>query len=151
MSGIGRGIILGIVKPQSAQRPQEVQSMHENEIGTIIVNAAFEVHKQLGPGLLESSYEHCLSFEILQKGLNVSTQVALPLRYKSVKLECGYRLDILVENKVVVEVKAVEALNDVHMAQMLTYLKLSECKLGYLINFNVLMLKSGIRRVVKDL
>lgn len=122
--------------------------MHENEIGTIILDAAFEVHKQLGPGLLESAYESCLAYETLQRGLFLETQVALPVVYKEVKLDCGYRIDLRAARKVIVEVKAVEKLNDVHLAQILTYLKLSGCKLGYLINFNVKNLRDGIKRVV---
>lgn len=120
----------------------------ENEIGTIVLDAAFAVHKQLGPGLLESTYQACLTYDALQRGLLIETQVPLPVIYNEVKLECGYRLDILAEKKVIVEIKSVEALNEVHMAQLLTYLKLSGCKLGYLINFNVKQLKDGIRRVV---
>ena len=122
--------------------------MHENEIGTILLDAAFAVHKELGPGLLESTYEVCLSYESVQRGLFIETQVPLPVVYKEIKLDCGYRIDMRVERKVIVEVKSVEALNDVHMAQILTYMKLSGCKLGYLINFNVKLLKTGIKRVV---
>lgn len=122
--------------------------MHENEVGTLILDAAFQVHKELGPGLLESTYEACLSYEAIQRGLFIETQLPLPVIYKEVKLECGYRIDILAERKVIVELKAVEALNDVYMAQVLTYMKLSGCKLGYLINFNVKQLKDGIRRIV---
>ena len=122
--------------------------MHENEIGTILLDAAFAVHKELGPGLLESTYEVCLSYESVQRGLFIETQVPLPVVYKEVKLDCGYRIDMRDERKVIVEVKSVEALNDVHMAQILTYMKLSGCKLGYLINFNVKLLKTGIKRVV---
>ena len=124
------------------------QCMHENNIGTLILDAAFQVHKELGPGLLESTYEHCLAFELLTQELNIETQLALPVVYKNVKLDCGYRIDIRVEQKVIVEVKSVETLNDVHLAQVLTYMKLSGCKLGYLINFNVKQLKDGIRRLV---
>lgn len=120
----------------------------ENEIGSLILNAAFAVHTHLGPGLLESTYQACLIHESVQRGVEVESQVPLPVVYKEVKLECGYRLDILAEKKVIVEIKSVEALNEVHMAQLLTYLKLSNCKLGYLINFNVMHLKDGIRRVV---
>ena len=123
----------------------------ENKIGDLILDAAFEVHKNLGPGLLESAYEHCLAYELLQKDLNLRIQQPLPLVYKDVKLDCGYRLDIVVEDKVVIEVKSVEALNDVHLAQMLTYLKLTNCKLGYLLNFNVSQLKQGIKSVVNHL
>ena len=122
--------------------------MHENEIGTILLDAAFQVHKELGPGLLESTYEACLSYEASERGLFIETQLPLPVIYKEVKLECGYRIDLRAEKKVLVEIKAVEALNDVHLAQVLTYMKLSGCKLGYLINFNVKQLKDGIKRVV---
>ena len=125
--------------------------MSENEIGTLILDAAFEVHKTLGPGLLESSYEHCLAYELLNKGLRTALQKPLPLVYKETKLECGYRIDLLVEDKVIVEVKAVEAIHDIHLAQVLTYLKLTNCKLGYLLNFNVVQLKSGVKRVVLNL
>lgn len=125
--------------------------MSENQIGTLVLDAAFEVHKTLGPGLLESSYEHCLAYELLNKGLSVALQKPLPLVYKETKLECGYRIDLLVEGKVIVEVKAVEAINDIHLAQVLTYLKLTNCRLGYLLNFNVVQLKSGIKRVVHNL
>jgi GxxExxY protein len=122
--------------------------MHENEIGTVILDAAFQVHKELGPGLLESTYETCLSYEASERGLLIERQAPLPVIYKEVKLDCGYRIDLLADEKVIVEVKAVESLNDIHLAQILTYLKLSGCKLGYLINFNVKQLKDGIKRVV---
>jgi len=125
--------------------------MNENEIGKIIVDCALRVHKALGPGLLESTYEACLLYELKEAGLKVESQKALPVIYKEVKLECGYRIDLLVENKVVIEIKSVDALNDVHLAQLLTYLKLSGNRLGYLINFNVSLLKSGIKRVVNNL
>ncbi|MCX8490661.1 MAG: GxxExxY protein [Cyclobacteriaceae bacterium] len=125
--------------------------MTENEISEKIIGCAIQVHRELGPGLLESSYEECLYFELVQSGLLVEKQKPLPLVYKEVKLECGYRLDLLVEKKVVVEIKAVEALNDIHMAQILTYLKLSKCKLGLLMNFNVALMKAGIRRVANKL
>lgn len=122
--------------------------MHENEIGTVLLDAAFQVHKELGPGLLESTYEACLSYEASERGLFIETQLPLPVIYKEVKLECGYRIDLRAEKKVIVEIKAVEALNDVHLAQVLTYMKLSGCKLGYLVNFNVKQLKDGIKRIV---
>ncbi len=125
--------------------------MSENEISKIIFDCALNIHKNLGPGLLESAYEECLFYELKKHGLNVDKQKALPLIYEEVKLEIGYRIDIIVENKVIIEVKSVEALNDVHLAQILTYLKLSECKLGMLINFNVAFLKNGIRRIVNNL
>lgn len=125
--------------------------MTENEIGQIVVDRALQVHKELGPGLLESTYEACLCHELMLAGLQVESQRALPVVYKDVKLEVGYRIDSIVEHKVVIEIKAVEALNDVHLAQILTYLKLSGCRLGFLINFNVALLKNGIRRVVNNL
>lgn len=125
--------------------------MSENEISKVIFDSALRVHKNLGPGLLESAYEECLFYELQKRGLNVEKQKPLPLIYEEVKLEIGYRLDLLVENKVVIEIKAVEALNDVHLAQVLTYLKLSDCKLGLLINFNVALIKDGIKRVVNNL
>jgi len=122
--------------------------MTENEISRVIFDCALKVHKSLGPGLLESAYEECLFYELVKTGLKVEKQKALPLIYEEVKLEIGYRLDIIVENKVVIEVKAVESLNDIHLAQTLTYLKLSDCKLGMLINFNVTLIKNGIKRVI---
>lgn len=125
--------------------------MIENEISENIIGCAIQVHRELGPGLLESSYEECLYYELVQSGLLVEKQKPLPLVYKEVKLECGYRIDLMVERKVIVEVKAVEALNDIHLAQVLTYLKLSKVKLGLLMNFNVTLLKSGIKRVVNNL
>jgi len=105
----------------------------------------------LGPGLLESAYEECLYYELRKSGLWVEKQKALPLIYEEVKLDVGYRIDIVLENKLIIEVKAVEALNDIHLAQVLTYLKLSGCKLGLLINFNVVLIKDGVRRVVNNL
>ncbi len=125
--------------------------MHENELSEIIIGCAIKIHKALGPGLLESAYEECLFFELQKTGLQVVKQKALPLVYEEVKLNCGYRVDLLVENKVIVEIKSVEALNDIFLAQVLTYLRLSNCKLGLLINFNVNKLKEGIRRVVNNL
>lgn len=120
--------------------------MNENDISGKIIGCAIEVHRALGPGLLESAYEECLFYELLQAELKVERQKPLPVIYKEVKLEAGYRIDLLVEEKVVVELKAVEALNDVHTAQVLTYLKLSGCKLGLLMNFNVLKLVDEIKR-----
>ena len=125
--------------------------MTENEISKIIFDSALKIHKALGPGLLESSYEECLYYELKKEGLNVVKQKPLPLIYNEVKLEIGYRVDLFIENKVVVEVKSVEALGDIHLAQILTYLKLSGCKLGMLINFNVPLIKNGIKRVVNKL
>ena len=125
--------------------------MSENEISEKIIGCAIEIHKTLGPGLLENAYEECLFFELQKIGLQVEKQKGLPLIYKDVKLDIGYRLDLLVENKVIIELKACQEMNDIHLAQMITYLKLSECKLGLLINFNVTQLKNGIRRVVNRL
>ena len=125
--------------------------MTENEIAKVIVNCTYRVHTALGPGLLESSYEECLFYELQKEGLDVEKQKPLPLVYEQVKLDIGYRVDLIVNNKVIIEVKSVEALNDVHLAQILTYLRLSGCKLGLLINFNVTLIKNGIRRVVNNL
>ncbi len=122
--------------------------MEENSITKEVLKAAFTVHTQLGPGLLESAYEACLFYEMTQLGLEVERQVAMPLIYKEIKMETGYRLDLLVQKKIVVEVKAVEAFTDVHIAQMITYLKLSKCKVGLLINFNVSSLKLGVKRII---
>jgi GxxExxY protein len=125
--------------------------MTENEISKIIVDCALKVHRNLGPGLLESAYEECLFYELGKRNLKVEKQKPLPLIYEEVKLNVGYRIDLLVEHKVIIELKSVESLTDVHLAQVLTYLKLSECKLGLLINFNVALIKHGIRRVVNNL
>lgn len=125
--------------------------MQLNEISGAVVNASLKIHRALGPGLLESAYEECLNYELLKTGLHVERQKPLPLRYEDVKMEIGYRVDLLVERCVIVEVKAVEALNDVHRAQVITYLKLSGCKLGLLINFHVALLKDGILRLVYHL
>ena len=125
--------------------------MTENEISKIVVDCAIKIHKNLGPGLLESAYEECMYYELKKFGLTVDKQKALPLVYEDIKLEIGYRIDLIIENKVIVEIKSVDTLNDVHLAQILTYIKLSQCKLGLLINFNVAFLKNGIRRVVNNL
>jgi len=123
-------------------------NMTENELSKIVIDLGLKVHKVLGPGLLESSYEECLYYEINKYGLHVEKQKSLPLIYDEVKLEIGYRVDLIVENKLIIEVKAVEALNDIHLAQILTYLKLTNCKLGLLINFNTVLFKNGLRRVI---
>ena len=115
-----------------------------------VIGAAIAVHRELGPGLLESAYEACLAFELADLGLTVERQKALPVRYRGVKVDCGYRIDLLVEGKVIIELKAVERLEPIHEAQLLSYLKLSGCKVGLLINFNVRVLKDGIRRLVLD-
>ncbi len=121
--------------------------MEINKLTEQILKCAFQVHSALGPGLLESAYEECLFYELIQSGLLVQKQKALPLVYKEVKLDAGYRIDLLVENRVVVEIKSVEVLTEVHVAQVLTYLKLSGCKIGLLLNFNVASLKHGIKRL----
>lgn len=122
--------------------------MDIEEVFKKVLDCSFQVHTSLDPGLLESSYEECLYYELKQNGLTVEKQKALPLIYKEVKLDIGYRIDLLVENNVIVEIKSVESLADIHMAQILTYLKLSGCKLGLLVNFNVKHLKDGIKRVI---
>ena len=114
------------------------------------IGSAIAVHRELGPGLLESAYEACLAFELADRGLSVERQKGLPVIYRDVKLDCGYRIDLLVEDKVIVELKAVERVEPIHTAQLLSYLKLSGCKLGLLINFNVKVLKNGIRRLIND-
>jgi len=124
--------------------------MENNELTGKIIGAAIEVHKALGPGLLESAYKECLYYKLFQNGLNVVKEKPMPLIFEEVILECGYRIDLLVENKIVIELKSVEALNDIHLAQTLTYMKLGNYKLGLLINFNVLMLKDGIKRVINN-
>ncbi len=121
--------------------------LHE-ELTSSILRCAYKVHTSLGPGLLESAYEECLLFELERTGLYVVKQKPMPLIYEGIKMDLGYRIDLLVENKVIIEVKSVEALNPVHLAQIMTYLKLSPCKIGFLINFNVLSLKEGIKRVI---
>jgi GxxExxY protein len=130
---------------------QKEKIMTENEIGREIVNSALCVHKYLGPGLLESTYQACLEYELCKSGFFVSKQSALPVIYQDVKLDCGYRIDLWVNHKVIIEIKSVDSLNDVHLAQILTYLKLTDNRLGYLINFNVAKVKHGIRRVVNNL
>lgn len=120
----------------------------ENEIAKVVFEAGLKVHKALGPGLLESAYEECLFYELSKTSLKVERQKVIPLIYEEIKMEAGYRADFLVENKFIVEIKAIEALTDIHLAQVLTYLKLSNCKLGFLINFNVVLFKDGVKRVI---
>ena len=122
--------------------------MYINQITEAIIGASIEVHKTLGAGLLESAYEECLCRELNLRDVNFVRQLSLPVEYKGIKLNCGYRLDLLVENRVVVEIKAVEKINPIHEAQLLTYLRLGEWEAGLLINFNTLRLKDGIRRKV---
>ena len=122
--------------------------MTENEIANRVIGLAIEVHKALGPGLLESAYKECLAYKIRCEELMVEKEKPMPLIFEDVKLECGYRIDLLVEKKLVIEIKSVDALNDIHLAQTLTYLKLGNYKLGLLINFNTVLLKDGIKRVI---
>jgi GxxExxY protein len=125
--------------------------MTENELSKIVFDCALKVHQTLGPGLLESAYEECLFYELKKTGLDIQKQKPLPLIYEEVKLDVGYRLDIIIENKLILEIKSVDTLNDIHFAQLMTYLKLTNCKLGLLINFNVVLVKNGIKRVVNNL
>jgi GxxExxY protein len=125
--------------------------MTENDISYLVIEKAIELHKLLGPGLLESAYENSLAYDLKSEGLLVEQQVPLPLIYKEIKMDCGYRIDLRVERKVILEIKSIEALAPVHFAQVLTYLRLSECKLGLLINFNTVLLKDGIHRIVNKL
>lgn len=123
--------------------------MHINELTSATIGAAIEVHRCLGPGLLESAYETCLEYELVSKGLQVERQKPLPIVYKDIILDHGYRIDLLIESRLVVELKSVEQLTDIHQAQILSYLRFSGCKIGLLLNFNVAMLKNGgIRRFV---
>ena len=120
----------------------------ENEIARIVFESGLQIHKILGPGLLESAYEECLYFDLVNAGLKVEKQKSLPLIYKEIKLDAGYRVDFLIENKVIVEIKSIETLHPIHTAQVLTYLKLSGCKLALLINFNVSLFKEGVKRII---
>ena len=121
-----------------------------DRITSTIINSAIKVHRALGPGLLESAYEACLAFELLEHGAKIERQKPLPVVYKDVKLDCGYRLDILVEDSVIIEIKVVDHIAPIHKAQLLSYLRLSQCKVGLLINFNVKVLKNGVVRMVNE-
>ena len=125
--------------------------MTENEIATVILDAAFKIHRTLGPGLLESVYQATLDFELQKRGLRVLQQVGLPVYYEEIKLELGFRVDLIVADKVIIEIKSVEALAPVHRKQLLTYLRLLNLRLGLLLNFNVELMKDGIQRVVNGL
>jgi GxxExxY protein len=125
----------------------EIQRTKLNELSGKVIGMCIEIHRELGPGLLESAYEECLAYELSQASLRFERQRALPVRYKEVQLECGYRLDFVVENELIVELKAVTELHPIHEAQLLTYLKLDKKSLGLLINFNVPALKQGVKRV----
>ncbi|MBN1958780.1 MAG: GxxExxY protein [Desulfuromonadales bacterium] len=113
-----------------------------------VIGCAIAVHRELGPGLLESTYEQCLAYELKIQGVNFQVQAPLPVQYKDVRLDCGYRIDLLVDNQLIVELKAIEAIHKIHEAQLLTYMKLANVRLGLLINFNVELLKNGIKRFV---
>lgn len=138
-------------KTTRTPKSQKKEPMHENELSYKIIGAAIELHKSIGPGLLESVYENALAYDLKETGFDVRQQVPLPFIYKEVRQEIGYRIDLLVNSKVIIEVKAVEAVAPVHFAQLLTYLKLSGLKLGLLINFNSKTLKDNIHRVVNNL
>jgi GxxExxY protein len=125
--------------------------LSENGIATIVLDKAIKVHRRTGPGLLESAYQECLFYELNKVGLLVEKQKVLPFIYEDIKLDAGYRIDLMVNNKVIIELKSVETLAPVHVAQVITYLKLSGCKLGILINFNVALLKDGFQRIVNGL
>lgn len=127
---------------------QPKRKLYQEQLTGQVIGAAIEVHKQLGPGLLESTYQACLCHELELRGISYESEKPLPLEYKGIKLECGYRKDVLVAGAVIVEIKSVEALAPIHEAQLLTYLKLTGIKAGFLINFNVVVLKNGFRRLV---
>ena len=122
--------------------------MSENHITEIIIGCAIKIHRKLGPGLLESAYQACLFYELKKAGLKVEKEKAMPIVYEEVKLDHGYRIDLLVEDSIVIELKTVEKFHDVHTAQVLTYLKLGGYKLGLLLNFNVMLLKHGLKRII---
>lgn len=125
--------------------------MNENELSYLVIGLALELHKNVGPGLLESAYENALAFDLRKSGLDVKQQVPMPFVYKEIKMEVGYRIDLVVENKLLIEVKSIDSLAPVHFSQLLTYLRLSDKKLGLLINFNCKYLKDGIHRIVNNL
>ena len=135
---------------ESTETAKMTEKEKLNQITEAVIGAAVDIHRTLGPGLLESAYEACLAFELAEHGLKIEQQKPLPVVYRGVKLDCGYRLDILVEEAVIVEVKSIDRLAPIHKAQLLSYLKLSGCKVGLLINFNVKVLKDGVVRMVND-
>jgi GxxExxY protein len=136
---------------RKGEKTEKKQMREENEITERIIGAAIEVHRHLGPGLLESAYQECLCYELAQAGIRFERELHLPIRYKTIKLDAAYRIDLLVEGSVVVEIKAVEQLLPVHSAQLLNYLKASNLHIGLLINFNVPLLKEGLQRIVNSL
>ena len=124
--------------------------MDENQLSKLVIGSAIEVHRQLGPGLLENAYKECLEHVILKSGLSVEKEFPVPLRFQEIKIPCSYRIDLLVEGKLVLEIKSVERINDLHVAQVLTYLKTGDYRLGLLMNFNVLKLKDGLHRLINS-
>lgn len=122
--------------------------MEDNTLTEKVIGCAIQVHRQLGPGLLESIYEECLVYELYKSGLSVERQKAMPVVYDDLRMDAGYRVDLFVEERVIVELKSVETLTDVHLAQLMTYLRLADCRFGLLINFNVVLLKNGLKRVL---
>lgn len=139
-----------MITAETAESADLKENEKLNKISEAVISAAIEVHRALGPGLLESAYEACLTFELVQHGFRVERQKPVPVVYRTVQLDCGYRLDLLVEDSVIVEVKAIDSLAPIHQAQLLSYLKLSGYKLGLLINFHVRVLKDGVRRMVNN-
>ena len=125
--------------------------MTENEISNMVIGEAINIHNAIGPGLLEKVYAECLYYRLLKRGLVARKEIPIPVVFEEVKMDCGYRADLIVDNKVIIEVKSIEAIADVHIAQLVTYLRFCNCKLGLLINFNVTLLKNGIKRVVNKL
>jgi len=121
--------------------------MTDKQLTSIIIGAAFEVHTSLGPGLLEKVYQECLFYKLRKEGLKVRKEVGVPLYYDNTFLECGFRIDLLVEERIILEIKSVHAIHDIHLAQTLTYLKLAKCRTGLILNFNTLLMKIGIKRV----
>ena len=124
--------------------------MELNEITRVVIDAAMGVHKELGPGLLESAYESCLAYELVCRGVQIQRQLAVPVKYRDVVLDIGYRIDLLVEDEIIVEIKSVQTIAPIHLAQVLSYLRLRDSQIGLLLNFNTINLRNGIRRVVND-
>lgn len=131
-----------------SREQQREQRIMINDLTSTVIESAIKIHKALGPGLLESAYKECLAYELIKKGLFVEKEKAVPLIYEEVKLECGYRLDLMINNELILEIKSVDAVADIHIAQVLTYMKLMNRKYGLLINFNVPLLKDGLKRLI---
>jgi len=124
--------------------------MNQEDVATIIIDAALKVHRSLGPGLFESAYQLCLAYELRHRGLQVECEVALPITYEGIRIEAGYRIDMVIENQIIIENKTVEQLLPIHEAQIMTYMKLSKTQIGFLINWNVRLIKNGIKRIVSN-